>query len=70
MLRQAVAAIPGLDDLKGGKLVGKPSIGLLPPPKSTQTVEQRLRQLEKLRRKSLISEEEYSSSRSRILAEI
>ena len=70
MLRQAVAAIPGLDDLKGGKLVGKPSIGLLPPPKSTQTVEKRLRQLEKLRRKSLISEEEYSSSRSRILAEI
>ena len=70
MLRQAVAAIPSLDDLKGGKVICKPSVGLLPPPQSAQTVEQRLRQLEKLRRKSLVSEEEYNSTRSRILAEI
>ena len=66
MLRQAVAAIPSLDDLKGGK----PSNSLSQPPRSAQTVEQRLRQLEKLKRKSLISEEEYASTRSRILAEI
>jgi hypothetical protein len=66
MLRQAVAAIPSLDDLKGGK----PSNSLSQPPRSAQTVEQRLRQLEKLRRKSLISEEEYTASRNRILAEI
>ena len=70
MLRQAVAAIPSLDDLKGSKLVGKASVGLLSPPQSAQTIEQRLRQLEKLRRKSLVSEEEYNSTRSRILAEI
>ena len=70
MLRQAVAAIPSLDDLKGGKLVGKASVGLLSPPQSAQTIEQRLRQLEKLRCKSLISEEEYAASRSRILSEI
>ena len=70
MLRQAVAAIPSLDDLKGGKSAGKPSNSFSQPPKSVQTVEQRLRQLEKLRRKSLISEEEYAASRSRILSEI
>ena len=34
------------------------------------SIEQRLRRLEKLRRKSLISEDEYAASRSRILAEI
>ena len=70
MLRQAVAAIPSLDDLKVRKPSGIPTVGLLPPPQSIQTIEQRLRQLEKLRRKSLISEEEYAASRSRILAEI
>ena len=69
MLRQAVAAIPSLYDLKGGRVACKPSVGL-PPPQSAQTVEQRLRQLEKLRRKSLVSEEEYAASRSRILSEI
>ena len=42
---------------RGGKLGGS-------------SIEQRLRQLEKLRRKSLISEEEYAASRNRILAEI
>ena len=42
---------------RGGKLGGS-------------SIEQRLRQLEKLRRKSLISEEEYNSTRNRILAEI
>jgi integrase len=70
MLRQAVAAIPSLDDLKGSKSGSKPSNSILQPPRSAQTVEQRLRQLEKLKRKSLISEEEYASTRSRILAEI
>ena len=70
MLRQAVAAIPSLDDLKGGKPIGKPSNSLSPPPKSAQTVEQRLRHLEKLKRKSLVSDDEYTSTRSRILAEI
>ena len=70
MLRQAVAAIPSLDDLKGSKSGSKPSNSILQHPRSAQTVEQRLRQLEKLRRKSLISEEEYASTRSRILAEI
>jgi integrase len=69
MLRQAVAAIPSLDDLKGGRGTCKLSVGL-PPPQSAQTIEQRLRQLEKLRRKSLVSEEEYNSTRRRILAEI
>lgn len=69
MLRQAVAAIPSLDDLKGGRGTCKLSAGL-PPPQSGQTIEQRLRQLEKLRRKSLVSEEEYNSTRNRILAEI
>ena len=69
MLRQAVAAIPSLDDLKGGRGTCKLSVGL-PPPQSAQTIEQRLRQLEKLRRKSLVSEEEYNSTRNRILAEI
>lgn len=69
MLRQAVAAIPSLDDLKGGKFTCKPSV-VLPPLQSAQTIEQRLRQLEKLRRKSLVSEEEYNSTRRRILAEI
>ena len=66
MLRQAVAAIPSLDDLKSGK----PSNSYFQPPQSTQTIEQRLRQLEKLRRKSLVSEEEYAVSRRRILSEI
>ena len=70
MLRQAVAAIPSLDDLKGGKAVIKPSNSFSRPPRSVQTIEQRLRQLEKLRRKALISEEEYAASRSRILSEI
>jgi hypothetical protein len=70
MLRQAVAAIPSLDDLKGSKSGSKPSNSILQHPRSAQTVEQRLRQLEKLRRKSLISEEEYAASRNRILAEI
>ena len=70
MLRQAVAAIPSLDDLKGSRSGSKPSNSILQPPRSAQTVEQRLRQLEKLKRKSLISEEEYASTRSRILAEI
>ena len=42
---------------RGGKLGGS-------------SIEQRLRQLEKLRRKSLVSEEEYNSTRNRILAEI
>ncbi len=70
MLRQAVAAIPSLDDLKGSKSGSKPSNSILQPPRSAQTVEQRLRQLEKLKRKSLISEEEYASTRSRILSEI
>ena len=70
MLRQAVAAIPSLDDLKGSKSGSKPPNSILQHPRSAQTVEQRLRQLEKLRRKSLISEEEYASTRSRILAEI
>ena len=70
VLRQAVAAIPSLDDLKGSKSGSKPSNSILQPPRSAQTVEQRLRQLEKLKRKSLISEEEYASTRSRILAEI
>ena len=69
MLRQAVAAIPSLDDLKGGKVICKPLVGSSPP-QTAQTIEQRLRQLEKLRRKSLVSEEEYNSTRSRILAEI
>ena len=69
VLRQAVAAIPSLDDLKGGKFTCKPSV-VLPPLQSAQTIEQRLRQLEKLRRKSLVSEEEYNSTRNRILAEI
>lgn len=70
VLRQAVAAIPSLDDLKGSKSGSKPSNSILQPPRSAQTVEQRLRQLEKLKCKSLISEEEYASTRSRILAEI
>ena len=70
VLRQAVAAIPSLDDLKGSKSGSKPPNSILQPPRSAQTVEQRLRQLEKLKRKSLISEEEYASTRSRILAEI
>ena len=70
VLRQAVAAIPSLDDLKGSKSGSKPSNSILQPPRSAQTVEQRLRQLEKLKRKSLISGEEYASTRSRILAEI
>ena len=69
MLRQVVAAIPSLDDLKGGKFTCKPSVGSSPP-QTAQTVEQRLRQLEKLRRKSLISDDEYNSTRNRILAEI
>ena len=69
MLRQAVAAIPSLDDLKGGRGTCKLSVGL-PPPQSAQTIEQRLRQLEKLRRKSLVSDDEYTSTRNRILAEI
>ena len=69
MLRQAVAAIPSLDVLKGGRGTCKLSVGL-PPPQSAQTIEQRLRQLEKLRRKSLVSDDEYTSTRNRILAEI
>ena len=70
MLRQAVAAIPSLDDLKAGMSGGKPLSGCSRLPQSDKTVEQRLRQLEKLRRKSLISDEECTSTRTRILAEI
>ena len=70
MLRQAVAAIPSLDDLKVRKPSGMPTVGLLPPPQSAQDIEQRLKRLEKLRRKSLISEEEYALTRNRILGEI
>ncbi len=70
MLRQAVAAIPSLDSLKNSKSGGKSANCILQPPGSAQTVEQRLRQLEKLKRKALISEEEYNSTRNRILAEI
>ena len=80
MLRQAVAAIPAIGErgMGNGEQEGSASsrlrIGSVGSGRGGKlggsSIEQRLRQLEKLRRKSLVSEEEYNSTRNRILAEI
>ena len=80
MLRQAVAAIPAIGErgMGNGEQEGSASsrlrIGSVGSGRGGKlggsSIEQRLRQLEKLRRKSLVSEEEYNSTRRRILAEI
>ena len=80
MLRQAVAAIPAVGErgMGNGEQEGRdsswPSLVRVGPGRGVKlgvgSIERRLRQLEKLRRKSLISEEEYAASRNRILAEI
>jgi len=72
MLRRAVAAIPSLGGLEGGKgaCLAAPTGGLPQQTQSASTIERRLRQLEKLKRKSLVSEEEYAATRMRILSEI
>ena len=73
MLRQAVAAIPAVGEQEW-RASSRPRLGSIGPGRGGKlgvgSIEQRLRQLENLRRKSLISEEEYAASRSRILAEI
>ena len=80
MLRQAVAAIPAVGERgmgngeQEGRALSRPRIGSIGSGRGGKlggsSIEQRLRQLEKLRRKSLISDEEYTSTRTRILAEI
>ena len=80
MLRQAVAAIPAVGERgmgngeQEGRALSRPRIGSIGSGRGGKlggsSIEQRLRQLEKLRRKSLISDEEYTSTRIRILAEI
>jgi len=80
MLRQAVAAIPAVGERgmgngeQEGRALSRPRIGSIGSGRGgklgSSSIEQRLRQLEKLRRKSLISDEEYTSTRTRILAEI
>ncbi|MGN0855605.1 MAG: tyrosine-type recombinase/integrase [Kiritimatiellia bacterium] len=71
-LRAAVTAIPSLDALcagNGGTGNRSRESGPVPIPNS-QTVEQRLRQLEKLRKKGLVTEAEYDAARTRILSGI
>ena len=80
MLRQAVAAIPAVGERgmgngeQEGRALSRPRIGSIGSGRGGKlggsSIEQRLGQLEKLRRKSLISDEEYTSTRTRILAEI
>ena len=80
MLRQAVAAIPAVGERgmgngeQEGRALSRPRIGSIGSGRGGKlggsSIEQRFRQLEKLRRKSLISDEEYTSTRTRILAEI
>ena len=80
VLRQAVAAIPAVGERgmgngeQEGRALSRPRIGSIGSGRGGKlggsSIEQRLRQLEKLRRKSLISDEEYTSTRTRILAEI
>ncbi len=74
-LRAAVEAIPSLDALRAGtkSVGGARAITQRPTAAaSTQslTPEQRLRQLEKLRNKGLVTEEEYAATRQRILSEL
>lgn len=74
-LRAAVAAIPSMGALRSGRVpviarregnMQSHSPSLAP----SQTIEKRLKQLEKLYKKRLVTEEEYNSTRARILSEL
>lgn len=74
-LRAAVAAIPSLDELRIGTRNAGGARATAQRPTMvatahTQTPEQRLRQLEKLRKKGLVTDEEYQNSRQRILYDL
>ena len=74
-LRAAVATIPSIMTLRSGNSIRNetsPSMLRTMPSDAVQpkTIEQRLKQLERLHRKELVSEDEYISARARILAEI
>jgi len=74
-LRAAVEAIPSLDALLAGTRGDGGSRLTVQRPTAvataqTLTPEQRLRQLEKLRKKGLVTDAEYQNTRQRILSEL
>lgn len=69
-LKRAVAAIPALDALRNARGGASPMPSFQPSPAQAVPIEQRLKQLERLYRKGLVSEDEYIAARARILSEL